>query len=187
MRNWSLENVSDGYGRNLVQVYVSILSITLVQQLGHSLGYGELLQLACWISLSLASASVSSLWSYFENELCWEGILVLRASSVFDSIDCYFKSLLLRQISWIWKHFVDDPSFTSSQAYCIFQYKGSSRIVMRLPVQADGWFIEWVYDWYQVRMISLLLYIRYVIMEWSNKNVTDNKIERFTMRLIGIY
>ena len=114
MRNWSLENVSDGYGRNLVQVYVSILSITLVQQLGHSLGYGELLQLACWISLPLASASVSSLWSYFENELCWEGILVLRASSVFDSIDCYFKSLLLRRISWIWKHFVDDPSFTSS-------------------------------------------------------------------------
>ena len=86
MRNWSLENVSDGYGRNLVQVYVSILSITLVQQLGHSLGYGELLQLACWISLPLASASVSSLWSYFENELCWEGILVLRASSVFDSM-----------------------------------------------------------------------------------------------------
>ena len=27
MKNWSLENVSDGYGRNLVRVYVSILSI----------------------------------------------------------------------------------------------------------------------------------------------------------------
>ena len=29
MKNWSLENVSDGHGRNPVKVYVSILSIIL--------------------------------------------------------------------------------------------------------------------------------------------------------------
>ena len=34
MKNWSLETVSNGHSRNLVQVYVSILSITLFNNSG---------------------------------------------------------------------------------------------------------------------------------------------------------
>ena len=121
MKNWSLENVSDGHGRNPVKVYVSILSIILfnnsstvldmvkylsllveftylVHQLLSLKGWPNQVSIKPWLSslpalyhLSLTSFEklciLRSLLSWFEKQPCWEGILVLQASSVFDSID----------------------------------------------------------------------------------------------------
>ena len=137
----------------------------------------------------------SDVWKdfvYSSIELIWEISMLKRNTSPSSKLSVWLYwslvLLLLRRLSKIFGSILFiDPSFTSSQAFCIYQYNDSSRVVMRLLVQTNEWFIVWVYDWYQVRMISLLFYIRYVIMNWSNKDVTNDKIERFTVRLIGIY